>query len=249
MFTRIRCACFMVMAVLVATPIAALGGDAITVAVAANFARPLEEIKQLYEQRTDTQVTVTIASSGGLAAQLGNGAPYDVFLSADRDRPAQLHANDHCFEPFLYARGRTVFWSKNIAVRNASSWVEVANHGAMKQIAIANPKVAPYGATIFPLLVEHFPQGLKHKLIYDRNVAQAFQLAQSGVVDGAFTSLSLALSKEGAAGRYWEIGEAEAVSQWGCIRAATDNLQAAEEFVRLLRSDAVHDLIQACGYD
>ena len=242
-------ACLTVMVTLVATPLAALGSDAITVAVAANFARPLEEIKQLYEQRTDTQVMVTVSSSGGLAAQLGNGAPYDVFLSADRERPSQLYAKNHCFKPFLYARGRTVFWSKNDAVGKVSSWTEAARHGSIKRISIANPKVAPYGSVVFPLLTENFPEGMRSKLIFGRNVAQAFQLAQADIVDGAFTSMSFAISPQGTTGRFWEIEEAEAVSQWGCIGTATDNLQAAEEFVRLLRSDAVRELIQTYGYD
>jgi len=249
MSKRIWFACLTVMITLVASPLSAFGSDAITVAVAANFARPLEEIKQLYEQKTDTKVTVTVASSGGLAAQLSNGAPYDVFLSADAARPAQLHANDHCFEPFLYARGRTVFWSKNDAVGSLSSWTEAVRHGSIKRISIANPKVAPYGSAVFPLLSENFPEGMRSKLIFGRNVAQAFQLAQADIVDGAFTSMSFAISPQGTTGRFWEIEEAEAVSQWGCIGAATDNLQAAEEFVRLLRSDAIQKLIQTYGYD
>jgi molybdate transport system substrate-binding protein len=242
-------ACFTFLAALVGSSMAALGSDAITVAVAANFARPLNEIKQLYEQSTNTSVVVTVAASGALAAQLSNGAPYDVFLSADSDRPTQLHVKNHCFEPFLYARGRAVFWSMNDAVRDISSWAVAARHGTMKRIAIANPKVAPYGAVVSPLLAHVFPEGMRSKLIFGRNVAHAFQLAQSGIVDGAFTSMSFAVSPEGTTGRFWEIEYAEAVFQWGCVGTATDNLKAAKEFVRLLQSDAVQDLIQTYGYN
>ncbi len=242
-------ACFTVIMTLVTSAIAALGADSITVAVAANFARPLEKIKQQYEKRTGTPVIVTVASSGGLAAQLSNGAPYDVFLSADAERPAQLHSNDHCFVPFLYARGRAVFWSKNDEVSNSSSWVEAARHGSIKRISIANPKVAPYGSVVFPLLAEVFPKGLRDKLIFGRNVAQAFQLAQAGAVDAAFTSMSFAMSPQGTVGRFWEIGDVVTVSQWGCIAAATDDRKAAEEFVRVLQSDAVKELINTYGYD
>lgn len=248
MFVRMR-ACLAVLSILFASAGPVYGRDPITVAVAANFARPLHEVKELYEQRTGTPVVVTVASSGGLAAQLGNGAPYDLFLSADLDRPAQLHTSNHCYEPFLYARGRVVFWSRKDTVRDMSSWQEAVRHTSMKRIAIANPKVAPYGAAVFSLLDEVLPQGARNRLIYGRNVAQTFQMAEAAIVDGAFTSMSFAVSPAGAEGRFWEVDEAEAVSQWGCINAATDNMEATEEFVQLLKSSAGQNIIRTYGYN
>ncbi|MBU0484263.1 MAG: molybdate ABC transporter substrate-binding protein [Proteobacteria bacterium] len=248
-FKRKRLVCLLLHFTLLWCVIPAHAADAITIAVAANFARPLEEIKQRYETKTDSPVKVTIASSGTLYAQIMNGAPYDLFLSADRERPARLYENGRCLEPFEYAWGRAVLWSKKPGIIKENNWLAAARNEQAKRIAIANPKLAPYGMVLWPALTDIYStEERQRKLIYGQNVAQAFQFGVSGAVDAAFISLSFALSPEGMAGNYWEIPEAEEVNQWGCITAETTNRQGAEIFVQELQSAAGKNLLKRYGY-
>jgi molybdate transport system substrate-binding protein len=178
-----------------------------------------------------------------------NGAPYDVFLSADQERPARLHADGICLQPFAYARGRAVLWSRKEAVIREATWLAAAKSEEAKRIALANPELAPYGMVLLPVLNKAFSRAeLKEKLVYGQNVAQAFQFAATGAVDASFTSLSFALSKEGRKGRYWELPATADVDQWGCIRAASQQRAAAEKFVQVLQSARVKELLNTNGY-
>ena len=153
--------------------------------------------------------SVTYGSSGSFYAQIENGAPYDLFLSADAEYPRRLAANGFGDgEPFLYAVGRIVLWVP------VSSKLDIAGLGlrtlldpSVRRVAIANPRHAPYGrAAEAAMKSRGVWNGIEGKLVLGENVAQAAQFVQSGVADAGVFALSLALAPQlRPAGRYVEI--------------------------------------------
>ncbi len=224
-------------------------GEPLTVATAANFSRPMEEIVRLFEAQVGIKVEAVYSSTGTIYAQIKNGAPYDIFLAADTRRPALLYQEGFCEEPFVYANGQAVLWSIRKELASVSAWQEVLRLDDIENIGIANPKTAPYGEMALKALQEAglYPL-VEARLVYAQNVAQAFQYGQSGGVDLTFTALSYALSEEGKEGVRWTIPEAPLIVQAGCVLKKAGRKIEAETFVTFLKSRKVHDLIAKYGY-
>ncbi len=217
------------------------------IASAANFIRPLEELSSIYRQQKGTTSTLSYGSSGKLYAQLLQGAPYDMFLSADKDRPQLLYEKGLCEAPFQYSAGQVVLWSR-YTYPASSSWQEVILQGDGR-IALSNPDTAPYGEIPMRTLQQlHLLQSLESRLVYGQSVGQSFLFARSGAARFAFIALSQAISPEGQKGHYWSIPESNPVEQWGCITTHSRHADLARDFQSFLTTESTRALIRRHGY-
>jgi len=194
-------------------PLAARPADpprrSLAVAAAANLKPALEALAKAFEAEQGVQVIVTLGASGNLFAQIQNGAPIDVFLSADRDYPRKLVEAGLADEQgeVLYAVGKLVVWTP------AGSRIDLGRDGLralaspeVKRIAIANPATAPYGrAAQAALAAEGLTEAVQEKLVIGESVGQVSAFAASGNVEAAFLPLSLALAPELAGGHRLEV--------------------------------------------
>jgi len=227
----------------------AVAGESLNVAVAANFMQPFKEIAKSFESENPVSVNGTFASSGHLTGQIMNGAPYDIFLSADEERPATLYKNGIAEKPFVYARGRVVLWSAKKELCGVSGWQEVVKHPSVKRIAVAAPKVAPYGAASMAAIEQsHLLNVVQNKLVYPENIAQAFQYALTESVDVSFCALSSALSEQGKKGCYFEVGEAPPIVQGGCVLMRAKDRESVKKFANFLNSPEANSIKKKYGY-
>ena len=179
----------------------------LTVAAAADLSYAMEEIsRQFRSTAPGAQLEVAYGSSGNFFAQIGNGAPFDVFLSADVEYPRQLAAKGIGVGDslFTYAAGRLVVW---VPVNSVLDPATALRDSSWKHLAIANPQHAPYGrAAVAALRGMGIYEQVATKLVLGENVAQALQFVESGAADVGMVALSLALAPPvQARGRYWEI--------------------------------------------
>ena len=224
--------------------------SALSVAVAANFAPAMEEVSRNFSEETSIPVQVTISSSGRLFAQIEYRAPFDLFFSADSERPEQLYSKGVCGKPVRYATGRTVLWSSNRNFCALEDWQDVVLRPDVTKIAIANPEIAPYGTAARQVLtqMESWPV-VEKRLVYSTNVGQAFQYAQSGVAQAAFVALSLALSEQGSKGCFWKVRESMPVEQMACRTSYSSNPEAAERFLQYAVSTKTSPVREKFGYE
>jgi len=190
--------------------LAASGASAgeVTVAVAANAAEAVEALAADFEQRTGHRVTVTVGSTGKLYAQILHGAPFDVFLAADQERPRLLVEQGLAVEDSrrTYAIGQLVLWSSDPTIEATP---ETLRTGSFRRLAIANPDLAPYGAAARNVLRElGLWESLRSKIVVGENVGQSFTMAASGNAELGLVALSSVISpRNRLEGSYWEIPE------------------------------------------
>jgi molybdate transport system substrate-binding protein len=220
-----------------ALPHPASAGDAIRVAVAANFIGPFQEISATFEKATGIHVEPVFSSTGKLYAQIVEGAPYDVFLSADDVRPRELSEKGLSGKPFVYAKGAVVLWASRKDLCGGSDWKAVIAGARVKKISIANTETAPYGtAAMTALKKANLWDGIQDKLVFPQDVAQSFQYAFTGSVDAGFCALSSALSEQGKSGCWLEVREAPEIVQAACVLNRSAQKPAAEKFAAFLLS-------------
>ncbi|MCF8054703.1 MAG: molybdate ABC transporter substrate-binding protein [Deltaproteobacteria bacterium] len=222
------------------------------VAVAANFIEPFKVISADFEKRTNVKVEATYSSSGAFYVQILNGAPYDIFLSADEERPRLLYDNGFAEKPFLYATGFVVLWqrkSDDTTCQERKNWQKLVQSKEVKRIAIANPKIAPYGdASQQAIASAKLDVVLNDKFVFAQNIGEAFHYALTGSVDVAFCALSSALSSKGENGCYLLIKEAPPIKQYGCIIKKSNNQDVANQLVEFLSSKEVRLIKEGYGY-
>ncbi len=225
-------------------------GLKITAGVAANFIAPFGEIAALFEKETGIHVEPVFTSSGKLYAQIISGAPYDVFLSADEERPAKLFKDGVVQKPFVYAKGQVVLWSADSNFcSGAKDWVAALRSGNIKKIAVANPETAPYGAAAMTALKSAgLNETLKDKLVFPQDIGQAFQYASTLSVDAGFCALSSAVNKEGKKGCYFAVEQAPQVVQAACVLAKSPNRAVAERFAAFLVTPEAIRIKEKYGY-
>ena len=232
---------------------AAVQAETVTVAVASNFSVPLAAIAPQFEAATGHDLRLVSGSTGRLYAQIVNGAPFDVFLAADADRPARLESESLAVPAsrFTYAVGILVLWSADPsnAGRGCLAALEA---GDARRIAIANPEVAPYGQAARAFLDGRgLWSSLKPSLVTGENVAQVAQFVATRNASLGFIAKSqLVGSPLGQATCLYEIpAEAHAPIEQQAVRLrrSADN-PAADAFVKFLRSDDVRAELAALGY-
>jgi molybdate transport system substrate-binding protein len=229
-------------------------GQELIVAAAADLQSAMQAIVGQFQRNTRNTVKVIYGSSGNFAQQLQNGAPFDMFFSADTDYPKELEIAG-LTEPgtlYRYAKGKIVIWIRNDSRVDLSAGMQALLDPSIKKIAIANPRHAPYGrATIAAMKKENVYERVKEKVILGENISQTASFALSGSADIAIVALSLALSPSMKdKGRYWEIPSVDypAIEQACIILSSSKNKQTAREFLSFIKTDAVADILKANGF-
>lgn len=228
-------------------PVAA--GEKISVAVAANFISAFKEIAADFEEKTGVKVEATFSSTGNLYSQIKNGAPYDVFLSADEKRPDLLQKEGWTEGTFIYARGQAILWSADKDFCKAATWRDALKKNQIKKIAIANPVTAPYGAAAKAALQKTgLWEGLQNKLVNAQDIAQSFQYATTSAVDAGFCALSATTSPQGKGGCFYNVPEAPDIVQAACVAKNAKNKKGAELFAAFLSSEHAVKIKAKYGY-
>lgn len=236
-------------AVFALTPNQAFAEEKISVAVAANFISAFKDIASDFEAKTKIKVEGTFSSTGNLYSQVINGAPYDLFLSADEARPAKLHKDGLAETPFIYAQGQAILWSANKDFCKAKTWPDALKSVQVKKIAIANTQTAPYGAAAQKALEKTgLWTDVQSKLVVAQSIAQSFQYASTESVDAGFCALSATSSPEGKKGCFYILNEAPEIIQSACLLKRTTNRAAVEKFVEFLVSPAAKEIKVKYGY-
>lgn len=217
----------------------------ILVAAAADLARTPPSISASFAKISGIQTTFAFGASGMLARQIENGAPYDVFLSANDVLIKQLASSGQLLPGslVLYAQGRLALWSRNQAIRT------LADLGApgTRHVAIANPQHAPYGKAAQEALTKlGLWEKLSGKIVYGENVQQALQYAQTGNADAALVAWSLVYDKGGVlapASLY------SPIRQMGAVVKTSRHPEAAAAFLRFLTSPAGREILRKFGFN
>ena len=226
----------------------------INVAAAADLNYALTELAHRFETNTGNKVTLSFGASGNLDSQLLNGAPFDLFFSADEDYPKKLASAGVADSSSrrTYAIGHLVLWVPNSSSLDPGKLqMEVLTQPSVARIAIANPEHAPYGRAAMAAL-EHY--GLKEKvagkLVFGENISQAAQFVQSGNAQAGLIALSLAKSPSmKAAGKYWELpSEAHPeLRQVVIVISASKQKKAAKAFLDFVLSPEGSAVLQQFG--
>lgn len=229
---------------------AAAADKKITAGVAANFIIPFGEIAGLFEKETGIKVEPVFTSSGKLYAQIVSGAPYDVFLSADEERPAKLFKDGLAEKPFVYAKGQVVLWSADRKLcTGEKDWIGAVRSASVKKIAIANPETAPYGAASMEALkAAGLSEEIKGKFVFPQDIGQAFQYASTGSVDAGFCALSSAVSEEGKKGCHLPVGQAPMIVQAACVLVRSTGRVNADRFAAFLLTPEAVQVKEKYGY-
>lgn len=224
--------------------------DEVHVAVAANFLATLREIGAEFHRQQGHSLVISSGSTGKLYAQITHGAPYEVFLAADAQRPQRLEKEAYAVtgSRFTYARGRLALWSRDPARVDADGQVLVT--GKFSHLAMANVRTAPYGVAAKETLVH---MGLWERLaptiVQGEDIGQALQFVESGSAEVGF--VALAQAKKRATGSYWLVPQeyhAPLTQQAVLLRRASKHA-AARAFMDFLRGATARRIIQRDGYD
>ncbi|MTI15430.1 molybdate ABC transporter substrate-binding protein [Sansalvadorimonas verongulae] len=220
--------------------------DVLKIAVSANFHSALKELVTPFEKQTGDKVAISVGSTGALYNQISHGAPFDLFLAADKRRPQMLvDAGKALDKPVTYAYGRLAYWKPG-AGKVAYQTIK-AEKG---RIAIANPRTAPYGLAAQQVL-EHM--GLldtkKHQLVQGNNIAQTWQFVKTGNVPSGFVALSQ-LRADNVTGDYLVLKEDlyDRIEQQAVIPKSAPNSRLAQKFLEYLEGEAQQKQIQDAGY-
>jgi len=249
---RARCSVLTVAYLLLACRLASAQG--LTVAAASDLQTALPAIASQFERDTGQHIRLTFGSSGNFFTQIGNGAPFDVFLSADIDYPRRLEASGQAERGsvYEYAAGRLVLWARNDSGIDVRRGLAVLADGRVHRIAIANPEHAPYGrAAVAALRHERLYEQVQGKFVMGENISQAAQFAQSGSADVGVLALALALSPTlKSSGTYVEIPESwyPPIEQAAVVLAASRQKPLAQQFVDYLKKPDSVRILRSFGF-
>jgi len=163
----------------------------VTVAVASNFSEPMRKIVQSFEQESGHKVRLSYGSTGGFYAQIKNGGPFQILVAADRETPAKLEKEGLgvAGSSFTYAIGKLVLWSRQPNLVDQQG--EILRRGQFQKLAIANPKLAPYGAAAIETLINlGLINEIRPKLVQGENVSQVFQFVETENAQIGFVAMS-----------------------------------------------------------
>lgn len=249
------CVCLWVVSVLFLLPAAgnALADDAsgreTRVAVAANFVPALRALAEAFETRHGGHIGIVVGSTGKLYAQIHHGAPFDALFAADERRPALLEKEGRTRpgSRFSYAIGRLALWSPDASRVDAVG--RVLGEGRFRYLAIANPKLAPYGRAAQQVLeARGLWQTLRARLVRGENVGQALQFVRSGNAELGFVALSqIQRPGQAVAGSHWVVPEDLYTPIVQQAVLLTDNPLAAD-FLHFVQSAEGRDIIRSFGY-
>jgi molybdate transport system substrate-binding protein len=231
------------------------GAPELTVAAAADLSTALKEIGDSFKKKTGVTVKLSFGASGALTQQIQNGAPFDLFFSADMDYPRQLIASGAADSASLYqyAEGRLVLWVPT------DSTLDIEHQGmnilldpSVNKIAIANPQHAPYGrAAVAALKHAGMYDRVADRLVLGESVSQAAQFAESGNAQAGFVALAHAVAPGmNGKGRYWEV-PADAyppLAQGLVLLSGSHHKTEARQFLEYIKSKEAGELFRKYGF-
>lgn len=241
---------FATVALLVAT--AGAGAAEVIVAVAANFNAPMQKIASAFEADTGHKAVLTFGSTGAFYAQIRNGAPFQLLLSADDETPARLEQEGGAVagSRFTYAIGRLVLWSAQPGVVDDKG--EVLRRPGDGRIALANPKLAPYGAAAIEALTAlGLLQRLQPRFVQGENIAQTYQFTATGNASLGFVALSQVMVDGAIArGSAWVLPAAlhAPIRQDAVLLAKGRDNPAAVALATYLQGEKARAIIRSYGY-
>lgn len=226
--------------------------EEVRVAVAANFAAPMKILAQEFERDTGYRATLAFGATGQFYAQIKNGAPFAILLAADDTTPARLEAEGLGLAGtrFTYATGRLVLWSRKPGLVDNKG--DILKSGRFNKIAIANPKLAPYGAAAIEVIAKlGLSSVISPKIVEGANIAQVFQFVSSENADLGFIALAQVFRKgKVSEGSGWVIPADmhAAIRQDAIVLKPGQNNPAAKSLMNYLRSEKSKSLILSFGY-
>jgi molybdate transport system substrate-binding protein len=231
--------------------IAALPASAaeVSAAVAANFTKPAEELGAAFTAKTGDTVRFSFGATGGLYTQIGQGAPFEVFLAADNKRPALAVTDGLGVEGsvFTYAVGKLALYAPTLDVTDGAA---VLAAGSFQHIAVADPATAPYGAAAMETIDKlGLGAALAPKLVTGENISQTLQFVESGNAELGFVALSQVAGK--SAPEVWLVPAEDyaPILQDAVLLKAGEGNPAAAAFLAFLKSDEARAIIEAYGYE
>ncbi len=229
-----------------------LHADEISIAVAANFTAPMQKIAAEFEKDTGHKVNAAFGSTGKFYAQIKNGAPFEVLLAADDETPTRLGVENAAVAgtQFTYAVGKLMLWSTKPAVVDAAG--EVLKRGDFAHIALADPKLAPYGAAaIQAMKALGVYDALAPKLVTAENISQSYQFIRSGNAELGFVALSQVLKDGKIEGSAWLVPAKlyQPIRQDAVILEKGKDKPAAVALMKFLKGDKAKAVIRSYGYD
>lgn len=225
----------------------------VTVAVAANFTGPMEKIAPAFEKATGHKAKVSFGATGKFYAQIKNGAPFDVLISADQTTPERLEKDGQGVPDsrFTYAVGKLVLWSATPGLVDNQG--AVLKQGNFKHLAIGNPRVTVYGPAAIDVMKKMgVYEAIEPKLVLGENITQTHQFAVTGNAELAFVALSQ-IYKDGqyAAGSHWLVPAAmyAPIRQDAVLLVQGKENPAAVALMAYLKGDAARQVILSHGYE
>jgi molybdate transport system substrate-binding protein len=241
--------CVVVIAVLAGTPAFA---ESVLVAVAANFVPPFREIAIEFEKLSGHQIQVAGGSSGNFYSQIKNGAPFDVFFSADMERPKLLEDEGFGVKDsrFTYAIGRLVLWSPQ---PNLVKGEEILRSKNFKRLAIANPKTAPYGVAAMQVMQKlELWESLQPQIVMGESLGQTMGFIESGNAQLGFVALSQVLDpKIKGQGSRWDVPNNlhESIKQDAILLTKGKDNAAAKALLEFMSGPQAKTIIERYGYE
>lgn len=226
--------------------------DTVSVAVAANFTAPMQKIAAEFAKDTGHKAELSFGATGKFYAQISNGAPFGVLLAADDTTPAKIASEGKgvADSRFTYAVGKLVLWSKQDGYVDAQG--AVLKTGKFQHVAIANPKLAPYGLAAEQTLTQlGLLEQIKPKFVQGENIGQTYQFAATGNAELGFVALSQVMEdgkiKSGSA---WLVPSSmhEPIRQDAIVLNTAKDNAAAKALMDYLRGDKVRAIITSYGY-
>ena len=227
--------------------------DTVQVAVAANFQQPMQQIAIQFEKETGHKLLLSSGATGKFYTQIKNGAPFDVFLSADDETPARLLKEGDAVAgtAFTYAFGKLVLWSPNNALVDTQG--AVLKTGKFRHLAIANPKTAPYGAAAVEVMIKMGGmEALRPSLVQGENIAQTHQFVATGAAEIGFVAYSQVV-KDGkiSSGSAWLVPAHHytPIRQDAVLLNKGKNSTAARALLDYVKGKKAAAITQSFGYD
>jgi molybdate transport system substrate-binding protein len=228
-------------------------GGEVSVAVAANFSAPMQKIATAFAQDTGHKLNLSFGSTGKFYAQIKNGAPFQVLLSADDETPFKLEREGFAQSSsrFTYATGRLVLWSKTPGLVDDKG--SVLKAGNFERLAIADPKLAPYGAAALQTLSKLGLNGsLSAKLVTGESVGQAYQFVSTGNAALGFVALSQVMAnRQIAEGSAWAVPATlhDPLLQDAVLLNPGKGVAAAQALLDYLTADKARGIMRGYGYE
>ena len=224
----------------------------VKLAVAANFSAPMKDIAQAFEAATGHKLLVTPGATGKFYAQIVNGAPFEVFMAADDETPAKLEKEGFGVPGtrFTYAIGQLALWSP--AANTVDSAGQVLKNGNFRYLAIANPKVAPYGMAAVQVMqgMGVYTQ-LESRIVQGESIAQTYQFVATGNASLGFVALSQILDQgKIKSGSAWVVPDTmhDALKQDAILLNPGKSSEAAKSLMTFMKSEKAKKIIRSYGY-